>query len=344
MTEGQLDQRTIDAARERHALSRVIGTAVALKRRGKELIGLCPFHQEQTPSFTVRDDKGFFHCFGCGAHGDAIGWRMKWHRESFVEAVTALSGGADLKPSPAPDPKKQARQREDEERDRRRRMEIAGTVWHEAWLIDDTPGERYLRVTRGITIKLPPTLRYHPSLVYGPKEDRVRLPGIVAAVQRVGIVGVPAVHRIFLDPATINSPAPRKTSRLPDKALLGEAKGGAIRFTPWQRRMRTCEGPETGLSILQALPDLGLWCGIDATHMTLIEWPRETDALTIFGDRDPVSMKPGSMQGKRPGEEAAAKAARNFLAGRAARYCDIAVPPGEKADFNDLLLLEEEVD
>jgi DNA primase len=50
-----------------------------LKRKsGAEYAGLCPFHNEKTPSFTVNDKKGFFHCFGCGAHGDAVGFLMKF--------------------------------------------------------------------------------------------------------------------------------------------------------------------------------------------------------------------------------------------------------------------------
>ena len=54
------------------ALSAVISPSVKLIRAGREWKACCPFHNEKTPSFTVNDDKGFYHCFGCGAHGDAI--------------------------------------------------------------------------------------------------------------------------------------------------------------------------------------------------------------------------------------------------------------------------------
>ena len=55
-------------------LSGIVAKRVMLTRRGHEHSGLCPFHSEKTPSFTVSEEKGFYHCFGCGAHGDAIGF------------------------------------------------------------------------------------------------------------------------------------------------------------------------------------------------------------------------------------------------------------------------------
>ena len=65
-------------------------------RRGREHSGLCPFHNEKTPSFYVVEDKGFFHCFGCGAHGDAIGYVMRADNLDFIEAVERLAGEAGL--------------------------------------------------------------------------------------------------------------------------------------------------------------------------------------------------------------------------------------------------------
>ena len=63
---------------------------------GREHAGLCPFHNEKTPSFYVVEDKGFFHCFGCGAHGDAIGFVMRADNLDFIEAVERLAGEAGL--------------------------------------------------------------------------------------------------------------------------------------------------------------------------------------------------------------------------------------------------------
>jgi DNA primase len=82
----------LDELRARLSLSDLVGRKVALKRRsGSEHAGLCPFHNEKSPSFTVNDKKGFFHCFGCGAHGDAVGFTMKTEGLSFPEAVEKLA-------------------------------------------------------------------------------------------------------------------------------------------------------------------------------------------------------------------------------------------------------------
>src|SRR5438045_5211396 len=70
----------LDELRARVPLGSLVGRRVKLIRRGRELGGLCPFHHEKTPSFYVVEDKGFFHCFGCGAHGDAIGYLMRAER------------------------------------------------------------------------------------------------------------------------------------------------------------------------------------------------------------------------------------------------------------------------
>lgn len=86
----------LDEIRARIGLGDVIARHVPLKRAGRELSGLCPFHNEKTPSFTVSEEKGFFHCFGCGAHGDVIGFVMRQEGLSFPEAIERLAGEAGL--------------------------------------------------------------------------------------------------------------------------------------------------------------------------------------------------------------------------------------------------------
>lgn len=98
----------IDQVRERTTLSTVIGRSVKLTKAGREFKACCPFHGEKTPSFTVNDDKGFYHCFGCGAHGDVFRWLADHDGTPFVEAVAELAQAAGLD-LPAPDP--QAHQR-----------------------------------------------------------------------------------------------------------------------------------------------------------------------------------------------------------------------------------------
>ena len=101
----------LDEIRTRVPLEGVIGKRVRLTRRGRELLGLCPFHKEKTPSFTVNEDKGFFHCFGCGEHGDVIGFVMRDEGLSFPEAVERLAGDAGLA-LPARDPRAEAREKQ----------------------------------------------------------------------------------------------------------------------------------------------------------------------------------------------------------------------------------------
>jgi len=86
----------LDELRQRLSLVQVISRKVKLTRRGREQTGLCPFHAEKSPSFTVNDDKGFFHCFGCGAHGDVIGFVMRSDGLSFPETVERLARDAGL--------------------------------------------------------------------------------------------------------------------------------------------------------------------------------------------------------------------------------------------------------
>ncbi len=74
----------------------VVGRHVALKKGGQNFVGLCPFHSEKTPSFTVSPNKQFFHCFGCGAHGSAIGFLMDHRGLSYVEAIEELAQAVGL--------------------------------------------------------------------------------------------------------------------------------------------------------------------------------------------------------------------------------------------------------
>lgn len=82
----------LDRLRSQVVLSQVVGRRVALRRHGREHQGLCPFHKEKSPSFTVSDDKGFYHCFGCGAHGDAIRFLTEYEGMPYPEAVERLAG------------------------------------------------------------------------------------------------------------------------------------------------------------------------------------------------------------------------------------------------------------
>jgi len=98
----------LDELRARTLLSAVIAPHVKLIRAGREFKACCPFHNEKTPSFTVNDEKGFYHCFGCGAHGDAIRFLTDHRGLPFMDAVKELAAKAGME-VPAPDPKARER-------------------------------------------------------------------------------------------------------------------------------------------------------------------------------------------------------------------------------------------
>lgn len=99
----------LDELRDKVPLSTLIGRKVKLTRRGHEYIGLCPFHHEKTASFTINDEKGFYHCFGCGAHGDVIRYLTEAEKMPFPEAVEFLAGVAGV---PMPKPTKEQQRQE----------------------------------------------------------------------------------------------------------------------------------------------------------------------------------------------------------------------------------------
>lgn len=94
----------LDELRSRTLLSALVGKSLKLQRAGREWKAPCPFHNEKTPSFYVNDDKGFYHCFGCSAHGDAIRWMTEQQGLPFIDAVKELAAGAGMD-MPAPDPR-----------------------------------------------------------------------------------------------------------------------------------------------------------------------------------------------------------------------------------------------
>lgn len=99
-----IDAAFLQTLKDRVSLPDLIGRRVRLVKRGREHTGLCPFHTEKSPSFTVNEQKGFYHCFGCGAHGSAVDFLMASDGLSFPEAVERLAAEVGLH-VPAPDPR-----------------------------------------------------------------------------------------------------------------------------------------------------------------------------------------------------------------------------------------------
>lgn len=94
-----MDKHDIEYVKTAHNIVDVIGRYVTLKKNGKNYSGLCPFHGEKTPSFTVDEAKQFYYCFGCGASGDVISFVKEFSGVDFIDAYKELGGEVDLKPT-----------------------------------------------------------------------------------------------------------------------------------------------------------------------------------------------------------------------------------------------------
>lgn len=130
-------QSFIEEIRARLRVSEVIGRAIPVKRAGREFYALCPFHKEKSPSFTINDEKGFFHCFGCGAHGDVIGFTMDYEHVGYREAIEKLAGQAGLQ---VPQPTRVEAEKFNREQSLQQVMEaVAG--WMEGQLMETGEGE-----------------------------------------------------------------------------------------------------------------------------------------------------------------------------------------------------------
>jgi DNA primase len=99
-----LTPQWLDELRARVTLSSVVMRTTKLQKAGREWKACCPFHNEKSPSFTVSDEKGFYHCFGCGAHGDVIRWMTDQRGLSFMDAVKELASEAGME-VPRADPR-----------------------------------------------------------------------------------------------------------------------------------------------------------------------------------------------------------------------------------------------
>ncbi len=157
-------QSFIEEIKARVRISELIGRAIPLRRAGREFHALCPFHKEKSPSFTINDEKGFFHCFGCGAHGDVIGFTMDYEHIGYREAIEKLASEAGLS---VPRETKSEVEREEKTKSLQQVMEVAA-AWLEEQLENTGEGElarNYLR-ERGLT----PETRSRFRLGYAPAD------------------------------------------------------------------------------------------------------------------------------------------------------------------------------
>lgn len=148
---GQIPQRFIDDLLSRVDVVEVVGERVELKRSGRNYSGLCPFHQEKSPSFTVSADKQFYHCFGCGAHGSALRFLMEYDKLPFPEAVEQLAGrlGLEVPREGADDPK--AREREKKRDQGVNLLELAARFFRERAVMQEGQAARSYLEQRGLS-------------------------------------------------------------------------------------------------------------------------------------------------------------------------------------------------
>ena len=137
----------LEEIKQRLKVSQDVGKHVKLKKRGKEFIGLSPFSNEKTPSFTVNDEKGFYHCVSSAEHGNIFDFLMKTKNYKFGEAVRALATDAGMQPYRF--------SKQDEERQNR-------------WKIYNTILEKYTKTTN-----LEELLNIFPNILKGEIAGRV---------------------------------------------------------------------------------------------------------------------------------------------------------------------------
>lgn len=345
MSAARLDADQIAAARLAVDLADLIGSTVALVPRGKEFVGLCPFHAEKNPSFTVVPDRGFYKCFGCGAKGSAIDWIMHRDGRSFRDAVAFLldrTARGAVHPAAAPSAAVRGPARACV--DSARRIRSAWRLWTAARPIAaGDPAWRYLEGRLCLVSPIPPVLRFHPRLSHPEFRDPTTRqplrtwPGLVARVDSPHGTFA-GIHRIYLaaNGTGIVQDAELKARRLA-KLSLGVLVGGAIRLISGVDAIGLAEGIEDALSahILTGLP---VWSCVDSGKLMRVELPRGVGDVTIFADRDRPQVAPGRLYAP---DGIGLRAARHLKArleaeGRSVR---VLLPSGDRHDFNDELVV-----
>ena len=280
----------------------------ALKGRWCANYGMvrCPAHKDRTPSLKVADGAGdvVVHCFG-GCSWQAVKGELR--RQGLLPE---WDGNATF------DPKREAHRRDAAARakkDEQKRTAWARSLWNEAQDSQVSPVSRYLKV-RGITMPIPPTIRYHAALKHVGTGQL--FPAMVASVTRWPSRKVIGVHRTFITPHGKKAPVSDC------KKMAGVCAGGAVRLAAAGAELAITEGIETGLSIMQAT-GIPTWAALSVGSIKTLALPDTVREVIIGADGDD------------PGEGAAHEAALRWK--REGRLVRIARPP-RGCDFNDLLL------
>jgi DNA primase len=149
----RLHPRTIEAVKERSDIVDVVGEHVVLKKKGREFVGICPFHDDKSPSMTVSPAKQFYYCFSCGAGGNAIKFLMELQRGSFTDVVLELARKYQLPVETLDGPQQERLRQQLSRRDQLHRVLALAAGWFQAQL-RSPEGEAalaYLRDSRGLS-------------------------------------------------------------------------------------------------------------------------------------------------------------------------------------------------
>lgn len=304
----------MDAIRARVKLSTIIGRVVKLTRKGPDWFGLCPFHQETTPSFTVNDDKAFYHCFGCGAHGDAMDFLQRQQGLSFGEAKRMLEhdsgiAGMNLQQREADRRLWQERKAEEAREAEEKRRSAVG-MFQSCMMGLDAPPEDYL-IGRGIDFRAlghwPRSLRYRGDIPHG--DIKQRFPAMVSCMIGPDLRSVVAVHRTFLQHRDgrwqklrrIDEEASAKHGREvlhKVKMMLGSKKGahipvwkgrfdGPLHQIPAGMPVYCSEGIEDAGAVAMEDPSLRIVAAGDVGNIGEIVVPEQAGNIVIIGQNDP---------------------------------------------------------
>uniref|UniRef100_A0A6M3XYW7 Putative primase n=1 Tax=viral metagenome TaxID=1070528 RepID=A0A6M3XYW7_9ZZZZ len=271
----------LEAIRSANPLPSVVGGAIKLHRAGNEFKGLCPFHAEKTPSFTVFRGGTRWHCFGCGAGGDVFDFVAKMHGVGLRDAAEMLGHGEVVTVAVAPLPPV-----DDDESDR---TEEARAIWRAAAPAPGTLAETYLR-SRGLSVSIPETIRF-ARLRYGSRGKEH--PCLVAAVSD------PDGNLCGIQRTYLRADGRGKADVPKAKLSLGKVRCGAIRLAPVARSLIVCEGLEDGLSLAQVCGQ-AVWVACGSSMLPSMRLPDFVRDVTVGGDNDNA------------GREAAARAATAF--------------------------------
>lgn len=347
---GQIPQRFLDDLLARVDVVEVVGERVPLKKAGRNFSGLCPFHQEKTPSFTVSADKQFYHCFGCGAHGNALGFLMEYDKLRFPEAVEQLAARLGLQVPREGDDDPGARARERKHKEGVNLLELSASFYRERLKMPEAAAAREYLARRGLS----PEVQQSFAIGYAPDDWE-------ALKRYLGHRGIPESVQVEYGLLVHREESGRTYDRFRDRVMfpIRDIKGRTIAFggrVLGDARPKYLNSPETPV-FHKGRELYGLYEARQAEHrlerVLIVEGYMDVVALAQFGIRNAVATLGTAtsedhlrrlfrlvgevvfcFDGDRAGRQAATRALETVLPlmidGRQARF--LFLPEGEDPD------------